>query len=220
MTDAAEADMLTALFVDALADVDDPVDVLREWSTRYPQLAPEFSAIALEQAFVNADSIDDAAVDRQAMLMQGMLGEAASTFGLVEVLEAGVSTIEDAGDLKSAAAARGIGYPAELASRLRLPIQVVERISARRVEPGTLPVVLIRQISTILVAGRADVVRWLTASASPTPGMAALVHEEPSVYQASTAFVDLVENFADFDEDDRAYWKSVLIFSRKLSETE
>ena len=104
----------------------------------------------------------------------------------------------------------GAEVVAELARRLRLPASMLERIANRRIDPASIPAVFVRQMATALETSGDQVSRWLVGQSLGGGAMPAMVREEPSTYRASTTFTGAVDNFADFDEADRAYWQAVV----------
>ena len=127
---------------------------------------------------------------------------------------------EGVADLRTASTARGIDYPAELARRLRLPSMLLERIAARRIDAGSIPTVLVQQMSSILEVGRDQVAAWLMPTAGTGSATPAYVREEAAPYGATTTFATAVENSFDLDAADREYWLSILATSRTMGEAE
>ncbi len=208
--DPALADMTVALFGDALAGAEDPEALLREWSGRYPDLQGDFAGVALDRVDESLADYSQPAAS-QARLARGILASIAA----VDSRPGGpfptsIHRGPDGNSLPDASRAAGIGYPNELALRLRLPAAVVDQIGLRRLDVQSIPRVLVQQIAYELAAASDDVLRWLSPLSTASPGF---VREPTPVYGAAHRFQD---TFArdDWDPSDRAYWEGVLPLTR------
>jgi len=217
--DPAEADMIVSMFSDVLAGAVDAAALLREWGPRYPELEPEFTAIVVDHMAGEHDRPVEAESAGQAVLMQRLLGEI--TPGSLDAARAqSPGPLVGAVDLPTASTARGIDYPAELARRLRLPSALLEKIATRRMDIGSIPMVLVQQISSILEVGRDQVAAWLTSTPGASSATPAYVREASTPYGAPTNFAAAVENSFDLDDADREYWLSILRTSRTVGDAE
>jgi len=242
MTDPAQADMIVALFSDALersVDTAGPpwtgvmprkeAELLRDWSARYPDLRTDFAAVAVDhwanavvggQRPVLGEDVptDHAWIADQVERVRRATSEPSQAPIPDHQPPATDHSYAPAG-LRTAALSRGIGFPDELAARLRLPPVMLERLAGRQFDPASVPVVLIQQLAALLQAQRQDIAQWLAGPAAMGyAGMpAAMVSESRAQYGTALRFSDAVTERADWDDADRGYWQSVLRFSR-LSE--
>jgi hypothetical protein len=219
MIDPMDADVIVAAFTDALATGADPVKTLREWSLKHPELEADFAAVAVEQ-YVGEGDVDAVAVNAQADMMSRMLAEMGAS-RRAHPTES-VSAVEPvrASSIKDAAESRGLAYPAELARRLRLPENILERIVSRRIDAATLPIAVVQQLAAVLHATREDVLNWLLGPLAGTAGTPALVREKSNPYNISTSFADSISSASGLDDADRAYWQSILRVSRAVADEE
>jgi len=219
MIDPAEADMIVYMFSDALAGAEDGTELLQEWTENYPELGPEFAALVVDQTAGVPDGDFEAEAAGQTVLMKRLFSEMTpSSYGQALVQVPG--PLVEGVDLQAASTACGIEYPAELARRLRLPAALLEKIAARRLDIGSIPMVLVQQMSSILEVGRDQVAAWLMSTPGTGSMAPAYVREEAKPYGAPTTFAAVVENSFDLDDADREYWLSILRTSRTIGESD
>jgi hypothetical protein len=217
MMDPAEADMIVSMFSHALVDAVDGAALLREWTEKYPELGPDFAALVVDQTAGDKEGSFEAEAAGQQVLMQRLFSEITSDFRVPAPAIVSDSRAE-LSDLQTASTVRGIAYPVELARRLRLPSTLLEKIASRRVDIGSIPVVLIQQMSSILEVGRDQVSAWLTSASGLGSSAPAFVREEAAHYGTPSTFATAIENAVDVDDADRDYWRSIMETSRTVGE--
>jgi hypothetical protein len=248
MSDLANADMILALFSDALQDATDTVgtpgtaESLSDWSARYPDLQADFAAIAVEHwantvtgghwPLVEGDSLpfregvgvgsDPAWIADQVQRIRREASPPTPAPTTTYTRPPAIDRYRATAGLRTAAISNGFGFPDELAARLRLSPSVLEKLSGNQIDLASVPVVLVQQLAALLQTRRQDIAFLIGGPG--TLGMAgmspAMVHESRARYgEPLIRFADAIAQEAGWDDADRGYWQSVISFSRLTEET-